>query len=128
MKSKILVPLFLALLIANSSYGQSISLDTLDQHMEKLMKYYSTPGVAIAIVENGEIQYSKGFGTRTINKNEPVDENTLFAIGSISKSFIPLALAMLVDEGKTDWDDKVIKYLPYFQLYAPYVTNLVKSF
>jgi CubicO group peptidase (beta-lactamase class C family) len=74
-------------------------------------------------VKDGKIIYSKGFGTRTINKNEPVDENTLFAIGSITKSFTPIALAMLVDEGKIDWDDKVIKYLPYFQLYAPYVTN-----
>ena len=123
MKRKFLYSFFLALLIANSSYGQSQPLDTLDQYIGKLMQHFGAPGLAIAIVEDGEIQYAKGFGTRTINKNEPVDDNTLFAIGSISKSFTPIALAMLVDEGKIDWDDKVIKYLPYFQLYDPYVTN-----
>ena len=110
-------------MIINLSYGQSQPLDTLDQYIEKQIAYYKAPGLAIAIVKDGEIKYSKGFGTRTINKNEPVDENTLFAIGSITKSFTPIALAILVDEGKINWDDKVIEYLPYFQLYAPYVTN-----
>lgn len=123
MKNKILLPIFLMLLTLNLSYGQNLPLDTLDQYFEKLMQHFDAPGVAVSIVQNGEIQYSKGFGTRTINKDEPVDENTLFAIGSISKSFTPLALAMLVDEGKIGWDDKVIEYLPYFQLYDPYVTN-----
>lgn len=122
MKNKILLPIFL-LLLANLSYGQSLPLDTLDQYIEKLMQHFDAPGVAVSIVQDGEIQYSKGFGTRTINKDEPVDDNTLFAIGSISKSFTPIALAMLVDEEKIDWDDKVTDYLPYFQLYDPYVTN-----
>ena len=123
MKNKILFSFCFVLIITSSSFGQTQPLDTLDQYLEKQIAYFKAPGLAIAIVQDGEIKYSKGFGTRTINKNEPVDENTLFAIGSITKSFTPVALAMLVDEGKIDWDDKVIKYLPYFQLYDPYVTN-----
>jgi CubicO group peptidase (beta-lactamase class C family) len=87
------------------------------------MQYFGAPGLAISIVQDDEIKYSKGFGTKTINRNDPVDSNTLFAIGSITKSFTAIALAMLVDEGKIDWDDKVIKYVHYFQLYDPYVTS-----
>lgn len=123
MKSKIIVHVFSLLLIVECSYGQNNSVDTLDTYIPKLMKYFGAPGLAISIVQDGEIKYSKGFGTKTINKNDTVDSNTLFAIGSISKSFTAMALAMLVDEGKIDWDDKVIKYVPYFQLYDPYVTN-----
>ena len=123
MKNKNLFPIFLLLLFTHSSYGQSIPLDTLDQYIVKLMQHFDTPGLAISIIQDGELRYSKGFGTRTINKDEPVDGNTLFAIGSITKSFTPIVLAMLVDEGKLDWDDKVVKYLPYFELYDPYVTN-----
>ncbi len=123
MKRKFLYQLLLVLLILSNSYGQNNQLDSLDHHIKKLMEHFETPGLAISIVQNGNVQYAKGFGTRTINKNEPVDANTLFAIGSITKSFTAIALGMLVDEGKINWDDEVIKYLPYFQLYDPYVTN-----
>ena len=122
MKKHILLTLLLGLLI-QYSYGQARSIDTLNKYIPKQMEHFETPGLGIAIVQDGEIKYAKGFGTRTINKTEPVDNNTLFGIGSISKSFTPVALAMLVDEGKLGLDDKVIKYLPYFQLYDPYVTN-----
>ena len=56
-------------------------------------------------------------------KTERVDENTLFAIASNSKAFTTASLAILVDEKKLNWDDKVVKYLPEFQLYNPYVTS-----
>lgn len=123
MKSKIIVQFFSLLLIVNCAFSQKSSLDTLDKYIPDLMQYFGAPGLAISIVQDGEIKYSKGFGTKTINKNDTVDSNTLFAIGSITKSFTAVALAMLVDEGKIDWDDKVIKYVPYFQLYDPYVTS-----
>lgn len=123
MKSKIILQFISLLLIVNCSFGQNSSLDTLDEYIPDLMRYFGAPGLAISIVQDGEIKYSKGFGTKTINRNDPVDNNTLFAIGSISKSFTAVALAMLVDEGKIDWDDRVIKYVPYFQLYDPYVTS-----
>lgn len=123
MKNKIIALFFSLLFIVNSSFGQSNTLDTLDKYIPELMQYFCAPGLAISIVQDGEIKYSKGFGTKTINRNDPVDSNTLFAIGSITKSFTAIVLAMLVDEGKIDWDDKVIKYVPYFQLYDPYVTN-----
>lgn len=115
--------LFLFILLSTTVLGQNRSIDTLDLEIKKLLSHFETPGIGVAIVEKGKILYSKGFGTRTIGSDEPVDNNTLFAIGSISKSFTAVALAMLVDEGKLNWDDKVIKYVPYFELYDPYVTN-----
>jgi len=110
-------------MVFHTANGQTKAIDSLDQYIVKQMEHFESVGLGIAVVQDGEIQYSKGFGTRTLHNDEQVNNNTLFGIGSISKSFTPVALAMLVDEGKLDWDDKVIQYLPYFQLYDPYVTN-----
>ena len=67
--------------------------------------------------------FAKGYGVLELGKAAAVDENTLFAIASNSKAFTAGALAILVDEGKVKWDDKVTKYLPSFALYDPYVTR-----
>lgn len=123
MRKRNLFLLFAALLCTQLSFGQKNLTDTLDKFIPDLIKYYRSVGASVAIVKNGKIHYAKGFGTRTIGKNKPVNEHTLFGIGSISKSFTSMALAMLIDEGKLTWDDKVTKYLPYFKLYDPYVTN-----
>jgi CubicO group peptidase (beta-lactamase class C family) len=117
------IKLFLAGLVfaATIANAQSQS-DTIDRYLQHVQEKFDAPGCALAVVENGEIVYSNGFGTRTIGKNEKIDGNTMFAIGSISKSITVASLAILVDEGKVNWDDKVITYLPYFKLYDPYVT------
>ncbi len=83
---------------------------------------WETPGVAIAVVKDGETIFAQGFGTRTIGKDDPVDADTLFAIGSTTKAFTAAAIGMLVDEGKLDWDDPVSEFLPEFQLFDPYAT------
>jgi CubicO group peptidase (beta-lactamase class C family) len=106
-----------------TSFSQKNDLDTLDAYIQKQLDFYQGPGVSVGVVQDGKTLYAKGFGVREIGKEEAVDEHTLFAIGSISKSFTALSIAILVDEGKLNWDDKVIDYLPYFQLYDPYVTN-----
>ena len=105
--------------------GQQSSLDTLDEYIVKKMHWYGAPGLSISIVHKGEVIYNKGFGTRIIDHDSLVDANTLFAIGSISKSFTPLALALLVDEGKIHWDDPVKKYLPEFTLYDTCVSTAI---
>ncbi len=81
------------------------------------------PGVAIAIVKDDRIVFAKGYGVRELNKPAPVDEQTLFAIGSSSKAFTAASIAMLVDQGKLKWDDPATKYLPGFQLFDPYSTR-----
>lgn len=110
------------MLYANAS-AQQIQLDSLDAQIHQLIKDFDIPGLSIGVVRNDSLLFSKGYGNLEITKDEKVNENTIFGIGSISKSFTALTLGILVDEGKIDWDDKVKTYLPYFELYAPYVTD-----
>ena len=95
----------------------------LDQLVENTLKSFNVPGIAVAIVKDGKIVLAKGYGVKSILTKEKVDANTLFGIASNSKAFTTAALAMLVDEGKLKWDDKVTQYLPEFKMYNEYVTN-----
>ncbi len=108
---------------ARFATAQDAALQGLDDYVNKAMKEWEVPGVAIAIVKNDRIVLAKGYGVRKLGEPAAVNEQTIFAIGSVSKAFTAAALAMLVDEGKIKWDDPVTKYLPGFQLYDPYVTR-----
>lgn len=95
----------------------------LDATINKALGEVGIPGFAISIVEDGKSTYAKGFGVRRMGGSEAVDADTLFVIGSTSKAFTSAALAILVDDGKIGWDDKVIDHLPGFQMYDPWVTR-----
>ncbi|GHO45577.1 serine hydrolase [Ktedonospora formicarum] len=97
-------------------------LETLDAFVSSSMERWHTPGLAVAIVQNGEILLTRGFGERNLEHKQSVTPETRFAIGSCTKAFTATALAMLVDEGKLDWDKPVRDYLPTFQLYDSYAT------
>lgn len=123
---KKLVQLSFLLLLSVSLFAQKNldkKLKVLDAYYEQALIDWNVPGMAVAIVKDGEIVFSKGYGTRNVNTDEPVDGNTLFAIASNSKAFTSAALAMLVDEGKLKWNDRVRDYLPWFELYDPYVSD-----
>jgi CubicO group peptidase (beta-lactamase class C family) len=98
-------------------------LAEIDAYAQKVMTDWKQPGMAIAIVKDDKVVFAKGYGTRELGKAAPVDADTVFAIASNSKAFTTAALAMLVDEKKIAWNDKVSKYLPDFQLYDPFVTS-----
>lgn len=98
------------------------NLKALDEYYAKALIDWEVPGMAIAIVKDDSVIFAKGFGVKEVGKPDKVDANTLFAIASNTKAFTAAALAILVDEGKVKWDDKVTKYIPWFQLYDPYVT------
>src|SRR5207302_1291119 len=91
----------------------------LEKFIPAQMENWKVPGLAIAVVQNGQVIYSHGFGLRDVKGNLPVTSKTLFAIGSISKSFTSLSMGMLNDEGKLDWDKPVRQYIPEFQMYDP---------
>lgn len=112
----------LILLITCNSFAQ-ISEKQVDELVENTLKSFNVPGIAVAIVKDGKVVLSKGYGVKSISTKEKVDANTLFGIASNSKAFTTAALAMLVDEKKLNWDDKVIQYLPNFKMYNEYVTN-----
>ncbi len=103
---------------------------TLDEKLKEIDDYANTvantwkgPGMAIAVVKDDKVVLAKGYGSRELGKNQPVNENTLFAIASNSKAFTTASIAILVDEKKMSWDDKVTKYLPDFKVFDPWVTN-----
>ncbi|CAN5345683.1 serine hydrolase [soil metagenome] len=98
-------------------------LKEIDDYAKVVMSTWKGPGMSIAIVKDDKTVFAKGYGVRELGKPEPVDENTVFAIASNSKAFTTAALAILADEKKIAWDDKVSKYLPDFQMYDPWVTS-----
>lgn len=112
----------LAAFLTTARAQDAVDLQKLDAYFAATLQPWKVPGMAIAIVKDDRVVLAKGYGVRDVNKGGAVDENTLFAIASNSKAFNAAALAMLVDEGRLKWDDRVIDYLPYFQLYDPYVT------
>ena len=95
----------------------------LDNHIKNVMQSFEVPGVSIAIVKDGRVVLTKGYGVKEAGKNDPVDAHTLFCIASNTKAFTATALGMLVEEGKVKWGDPVINYLPWFRMSDPYVTT-----
>ncbi len=103
--------------------AQVISSAQIDSLTQLALKTFDVPGISVAVVKDGKVVHSKGYGLRSLKTNQPMDENTLVGIASNSKAFTAAALAMLVDEGKLKWDDKVRDFIPEFKLYNPYVTE-----
>ncbi|MEZ4586330.1 MAG: serine hydrolase [Gemmatimonadales bacterium] len=108
---------------AVSAQAQRAPLAGFDASVERALKTLEHPGVALAVVQGDSVVYAKGFGVRRLGDPTPVDAHTLFAIGSSSKAFTGLAVAMLVDEGKVEWDAPLARYLPELQLSEPYVSR-----
>ncbi|HJX97104.1 MAG TPA: serine hydrolase [Candidatus Acidoferrum sp.] len=117
------IALALGLLWAAAVSAQIGPPADLDAYIARDMKTFDVPGIAIAIVKDGKVVFAKGYGVRKLGDATPVDENTLFGIGSNTKAFTSAALASLVDEGKISWDDKVHERLKGFQMYDPYVSH-----
>src|SRR5215210_7262968 len=118
------------LLLALLTFSYTTPAQTLEERLKEIDEYaakagqdWKVPGFSVAIVKDDKVVFVKGYGVRESGKPEPVDGDTLFAVASNTKAFTSAALATLVDEGKLRWDDPVTKYLPYFQLYDPYVTR-----
>jgi CubicO group peptidase (beta-lactamase class C family) len=114
---------FLLFLFASLPGQAQLAPEKIDALVEKTMKAFDVPGIAVGIVKDGRVVYAKGYGVRSIITKEKVDANTLFGIASNSKAFTTAALAMLVDEGKLSWDDKVTQHIPEFRMYNDYVTS-----
>jgi CubicO group peptidase (beta-lactamase class C family) len=87
------------------------------------MRTFNVPGVAVAIVKDGKVVLARGYGVRRMGDPTPVDAHTRFGIASNTKLFTATALALLVEEGKIEWDQPVIDYLPAFAMSDPYVTH-----
>lgn len=100
-----------------------LTSNEIDQIVHHAMDVFDVPGIAVGIIKNGKVVHSKGYGIRNLSKSALIDDQSLFSIGSTGKSFTAVALALLIEDGKMTWDDKVIDHIPDFRLYDPWVTR-----
>jgi len=98
-------------------------LDGFASFIEKARKALKVQGTAIAVIKDNEVIHCQGYGLRDVKNDLPVDADTIFAIGSSSKAFTTLALGILVDQGKLEWDRPVREYIPTFKLHDAFATD-----
>ena len=119
-KLPIIITLILISSLVCTSQNALLPIDSLVNYT---MTKFNVAGVAVGIVKDGNIIHSKGYGVKSIKTKTPVDEHINFAIASNSKAFTTTALAILVEEGKLNWEDKVKDHIPEFKMYNAYVTD-----
>jgi CubicO group peptidase (beta-lactamase class C family) len=115
---------FSAALDRTKARNKTISTRQIDNVASAAMRRFSLPGLAIVFVREGKVVYQKGFGVMEVNKGNAVDTNTLFKVGSISKSITALAMALLVQEGKVKFDDSLSRHIPELAEANPLVAKL----
>ncbi|HOY29801.1 MAG TPA: serine hydrolase domain-containing protein, partial [Flavobacteriales bacterium] len=123
--------LSLALFLASALHlsAQRPDLAALDAYIADAVVKFDQPGLAVGIVQDGALIWSKGYGKLDLAKADPVTPNSVFYCASISKAFTACAVGLLVDEGKLGWNDPVRKHMPEFATPLPYITEqfLVKD-
>jgi CubicO group peptidase (beta-lactamase class C family) len=112
---------------AATAQGQKAGLDGFDEWANQALKDFKVPGLAVVVVQGDKVILVKGYGMRDVAKQTPVTPQTLFAIGSVTKSFTVTMLGTLVDEGKLDWDKPVREYIPGFRMYDPVATEEITT-
>jgi len=103
--------------------ARQVELAGIDAYVESAMWDWGIAGMSVAVVRGGDVIYARGFGVRDVSTGQPVDEHTLFSIGSNSKLFTAVATGMLVDDGVMAWDDRIRDHLPWFDLHDPYAAK-----
>ena len=111
--------------MAPAMSAQTFDSAKLDAIAAEAMRAWKVPGTAVAIIQDDRVVVSKGYGVKRIGTNDPVTKDTIFAIGSATKAFTSCAVAMLMDDGKMQWDDPVRKHVPFFRLSDPMANELV---
>lgn len=112
----------MTLLLTACASQPELSPHQIDELVLSAMQEFDVPGVAVGVIKDGAVVHAAGYGVRETGLNDSVDEETLFRIASTTKAMTTASLAILVDEGKLHWDDKVVDYIPDFELYDPWVT------
>lgn len=115
--------IIIVLFLLPISIFAQIDLTQMDDYLSDSRVDWEIPGMAIAIVKDGKVLLSKGYGVKEAGKDDLVDEHTLFAIASNTKAFVSAAISVLVAEGQLSWDDRVKEIIPDFELYDAYVSD-----
>ena len=112
-----------ALALLHGGAAAAADRAALDRAFDDLGTRYGLPGLAIGVIEDGKIVYARTGGERVAGSGAKITPQTLFKIASNSKAMTAAALARLVDAGKLQWDDPVVKHLPQFRMFDPWVTR-----
>lgn len=107
------------MLLAANALAQQVNPAQIDALIAQQMEQYKAPGMGFALILRGKVVYSKGYGVRDINSKTPVNPDTLFAVGSIAKSFTSLALMQQVAANHLRLDVPVMEYLPSLKFSDP---------
>lgn len=91
---------------------KTFALEAIDAYVKAQVRESGYPGLSLAIVREGKIVFAKGYGKRSLESGDPVDPDTMFAVGSVTKQFACACILLLAEEGKLSVDDKVAKYYP----------------
>lgn len=114
----------LAIALGTPTWSQTpADLDSLDAYLARTLKAFDQPGLAVGVVKDGQLVWSKGYGKLDLAKPEPVTPNSVFYCASISKAFTACAIGLLADEGKLSFDDRVRTHLPWFKTPDDHVTE-----
>lgn len=119
---KFLTSLGFALLVAQGAAQRTPDLKKLDAYIADAVRKFDQPGLAVGVLKDGRLLWSKGYGRLDVDKPDAVTPNSIFFAASISKGFTAAAIGLLVDEGRIGWDDPVRMHLPEFNTPNPYVT------
>lgn len=103
--------------------AQDLTPERIDEAAREAIEAFDVTGMAVSVVTGDGVVFMQTYGIRDVREpNVPVDTDTIFPFASVGKAFTTTALAMLVDEGKLDWDDPVRDYIPEFEMSDPYIT------
>lgn len=122
---RLLLPLMLAIMASAGPVSAQTPVappPDIDAYVQRVLHTFEVPGLALAIVKDGQVVLAKGYGVKQLGSADRVDAATLFGIASNSKAFTATALALLIEQGKIAWDQPVIEILPWFRLSDPYIT------
>src|SRR6266568_2626329 len=115
--------------MASQSVARSESISPFIPELERLiaetMDEWKVPGLAVAVVQDGEVALLRAYGLRDVEAGLKVTTDTQFLIGSISKSFTSTGLALLMDERRIDWKKPVRDYIPEFRLHDAVATDRI---
>ncbi len=123
MKQLHAIPALILCLAGPAAAQRAPDFTAFDKYVEKAARDWNAVGLAVSVVKGDSLVFAKGYGDIEVGKSARVNEHTRFAIGSTTKAMTSAALAMLVDEGKVRWDDKVIDYIPELRLADAYATR-----
>ncbi|MBT8244320.1 MAG: serine hydrolase [Winogradskyella sp.] len=113
----------LSIIALSLTLNAQIEQEQLDKLIQETLTTFDVPGISVGILKDNQIIYSRGHGVRSLETKKDMKASTLVGVASNSKGFTCFALAMMVDAGKLNWDDKVRKHIPEFQMSEPWVTE-----